>query len=463
MGATKPEPIKMVKLNLDTAKIMNGVREVASPQYQRDVPIMTKSNIGDVKTVGTIFQVNPEYANEAINTLLNRIGRVYIIARTYMHDWGIFKKGFMELGDKVESFYNDIAQVIVYDPDDAETTVFKKYDSKSYSQINYLNSMVDYPVTIRELEWRQAFLTYSGLSDLVSAKIMSAYNAAQYDEFCCMKYLLQISYLQGLILKKTIPALTSKENIENMLSFIKADSNNMIYYSTKRNAMGARTFTPKDEQIFILDVESQAVTDVSVLAQTFNVDYARYMGIQKMIDSFGENDNERLAVLFAKDPNYHEITEAEYERLLQVKAMLIDRNFLMIVDNLFNMGSIQNPKGLYYNNFLHKWTIYGVVGFAQAIAYTTEATSITGVTVTPATQNISLGSNAQFAAVVAGTGEPSQIVQWEISGPEEFVTISDTGLVSVAQGATVGDTFTVKATSIQNPDVSGTATITIVS
>lgn len=461
MATSKPKSIENVDLNLDTATLLNSVKKTASPNYQRDVPTVHANNIADVQAVGTIFAINPEYANEAINTIINRIGRVYVDARTYMNPWGELKRGYMEFGDKIENIYVGIAQVILYDVEDSESTVFKRYQSEVFSSMNYLNSQVDYPVTIEEQTLRQAFLTYNGLSDLISGLIQSAYNAAEYDEFCCMKYLLQQAYVKGIIQKQSVPDVSSKENIENMLISVKNISNSLVFYSRNYNAQGARSFTPKDRQLFITDVYANAATDVTVLAQTFNVDYARYMGIQKMVDTFGENDNERLAVLFAKDANYVPLTQDDYNSLSKVHAMLIDRNFLMVVDNLFNLGSIYNPKGLYYNNFLHKWTIYGIVPYANAIAFTTEATSVTSVTVTPSTASVAKGGTQQFTATVTGTGNPSQLVQFEVSGTGDS-TISDTGLLTVAADETA-KSLTVKATSFEDDSVSGTATVTVTS
>lgn len=459
MGTTKPQPIKNVDLKLDSAEILNSVRNTASPNYQREVPIVGKANLGDIQAVGTIFQINPAYANEAINTLVNRIGRVYIIARTYMHNWGDIKKGFLEFGSNVESVYVGVAKAIVYDIEDSETTVFKRYKSETYSVVNYLNSEVNYPITIEEEQLRRAFLTYDGLSDLICGLIQSAYNAAHYDEFIAMKYLLQQAYINGIIQKMSIPELTNKENIETMLTELKAISNDMTFYRKKYNAYGALTFTRKTDQLFIADVRTNAAADVNVFAQTFNVDYAQYMGIQKMVDTFGENDNERLAILFAKDKDYQPLTQENYAELAKVKAMLIDRNFLMVVDNLFTLGDIYNPKGLYYNNFLHKWTTYGIVPFAQAVAFTTEDTSVTSVTVTPSTATVAKGATQQFEATVTGTGNPGELVLWEVSGTGDS-EISHDGLLTVDKNEP-DTSLTVKATSLQDPNVSGTATVTV--
>lgn len=475
MPLTKPETENFNKdLKLDTAEILNSVMEdkTVSPQYKEALKaalpknaerskagLLRSSSLADVQTIGSIFAINPEYANEAINTLVNRIGRVYISTRLYLNHWSVFKKGFMEYGDKIESVYIGLARAIVYDVEDSENTVFKRYQSETVSVINYLNSQVDYPVTIEEETLRQAFLTYNGLSDLIAGKIQSAYNSAERDEFCAMKYILQRAYIDGIITKKTIPEPNSKENIEVLLTNIKQISNDWLFYSKNYNAFNVMTFTPKDKQYFIQDTMLNAATDVNVLAQTFNVDYARYMGIQKLVDTFGENDNEVLAVIFAKDPNYKPLTQSDYDALLKVHAMLIDEDFIMCVDNLYRLGNILNPKGLYYNNFLHLWKIYGCVPFAQAVAFTTETTSVTSVSVSPATATVAKGETKQFTATVSGTGNPSKLVHFELSGTGDS-TISDTGLVTISPEETASS-LKVKATSLADETKSGTATITV--
>jgi len=87
--------------------------------------------------------------------------------------------------------------------------------------------------------------------------------------------------------------------------------------------------------------------------------------------------------------------------------------------------------------------------------------TVTSVTVTPTTATI--GTQVQFVATVAGTGDFSTAVTWEVTPPAgsslSAGTITKTGLYTSPYPAP--PTVTVTATSSQNADVTGTDTVTL--
>ncbi|MEQ2457556.1 InlB B-repeat-containing protein, partial [Flavonifractor hominis] len=86
---------------------------------------------------------------------------------------------------------------------------------------------------------------------------------------------------------------------------------------------------------------------------------------------------------------------------------------------------------------------------------------VTKVTVSPATASVQVGTTQQFTAVVEGENEPDQTVTWSVEGAQsETTAISDTGLLTVAEDETA-ETLTVRATSVANEEISGTATVTV--
>lgn len=98
-------------------------------------------------------------------------------------------------------------------------------------------------------------------------------------------------------------------------------------------------------------------------------------------------------------------------------------------------------------------------------SYTEEGAPVvvTGVTVSPETARISRGGTQDFTATVQGTGGPSQSVKWSVSGNAVMsagTTISDNGRLTVSP-TEASTTLTVRATSVDNTSVSGTANVTI--
>jgi hypothetical protein len=83
---------------------------------------------------------------------------------------------------------------------------------------------------------------------------------------------------------------------------------------------------------------------------------------------------------------------------------------------------------------------------------------ITGVTVSPATANVYAGGAFYLRAAVQGTGDFDHRVNWSLS-PVGAGTVTPTGLFIADPGFT--GAAAVKATSVEAPTFSGTATITV--
>src|SRR5699024_441970 len=153
--------------------------------------------------------------------------------------------------------------------------------------------------------------------------------------------------------------------------------------NTDYNPVGVHTLTEKNEQYLIVNSLYNAKMDVETLATAFNMSKAEFMGHRVVVDSFGKLDTERLAVLFADDPNYVEIGEDELTILDAIPAGLVDKNWFQIYDNLLQFTDVENAQGLYWNYFLHAWKTFSVSPFSQAVAFVSGAPAITSVTVTP--------------------------------------------------------------------------------
>ena len=83
--------------------------------------------------------------------------------------------------------------------------------------------------------------------------------------------------------------------------------------------------------------------------------------------------------------------------------------------------------------------------------------TVTGVSVTPSAASVAGGQTQAFAAVVSGTGGPSQAVSWSASAG----TVGTTGLFT-APAATAGvQVVTVTATSVADPTKAASANVTV--
>lgn len=86
---------------------------------------------------------------------------------------------------------------------------------------------------------------------------------------------------------------------------------------------------------------------------------------------------------------------------------------------------------------------------------------VTSVTVSPATASVEKGATKQFAAMVNGENITDHSVTWSVDDAvSEATEIDETGLLTVAEDETA-EQLTVVATSVQDPNVSGSAAVTV--
>jgi hypothetical protein len=453
--AIKP---KQTALTANSVEILNTIRNSATPYYKQMIP-QAKANTGSIRQIGNIMMNYEPLQNEFLTALYNRIGRVIITSKMYYNPWAPFKKGLMELGETVEEIFVNIAKAHTFNPETAETNFMKREIPDVRAAFHTMNYQKFYKATISNDQLRQAFLSWQGITDLIAKIVDAMYTAHNYDEFQVMKYMLARNILNGYLYPVTVPQV-DKANAHDIVTEIKAISNELVYESPDYNLNGVYTFSEKNDQFIITNARFDAVMDVNVLASAFNMDKAEFMGHRVQIDGFDRIDENRMNELFANDPNagYVPLTEDEKAALKAVPAVLIDRDYFMIFDNLYKFTEDYNGEGLYWQYWYHAWKTFSVSPFANAVIFVPGTPGITSVTVSPATATVNKGAMLQLNAAVVTEGFAPKSVVWSIDS--ELSTITQNGLLSVGADETAG-TITVTATSTFDDTKKGTATITV--
>ncbi len=449
---TRPDILTLTNTSVD---VLNAIRNGASQNYRDYVPIATP-NAESIKAIGSIIMDMPALQNEFLSALINRIGRVLATSKMYTNPWARFKKGMLEFGETVEEIFVNIAKPLQYDPDNAAATVFQQEKPDVRSAFHVMNYQKKYKQTIRREQLKTAFLSWSGVNDLIARIVDQMYTAANYDEFLTMKYLIARHILEGHFSAIAIPQV-SASNMKEIVTILKATSNNITFPSSAHNLAGVFQFTEKRNQYIIMNATFDAMNDVEVLASAFNMSKAEFDGHRILVDSFGALDMPRLKELFKDDPTFVEFTADQLKILDEVPAILIDENWFMVFDNLNEFTEIYNGDGLYWNYFYHVWKTFSVSPFSNAIIYTDETPDIKGISITPATATLSVGFPVQLNATVNADGFANRAVTWK-SSDTAVATVSNTGVVTPIAAGNV----TITATSVFDTSVSGTATITVI-
>lgn len=418
-------------------QILNVIREKASQAYQDRVPEATQNNINEVGNPILQYQA---VANEFLSALVNRIGMVLITNRTYNNPLKEFKRGEVTLGETVEEIFVNIIKAEPYYQVDPEgktdcQDLYQRRLPDVKAVFHTRNRQDKYPVTISNDDLRAAFLSYQGVEDLVGKIIEAVYTSDEYDEFLLMKNIFFEAGVRGALYPIAIPDPTDEASGKQAMTVLRQGSLDLNFMSNKYNFMGVTTHTPTSEQVIFILTRLSATVDVEVLASAFNMDKTDFIGRRVIVDDFGGLEKEGVV------------------------AILADRDWFMVFDNYLAMTEVYNGARLYWNYFLHHWETLSYSPFKNAIAFTTQAPTITAVTVTPATASIpkATGGTLKLSAEVTGNGLISPKVTWTVS---EGATISDDGTLTVPANLTV-DTLTVTATSVMDSTKTGTSVISL--
>lgn len=466
-----PEKVKGVQQN--TADIVNSVTNTIGGSFAEQAPevyatgqemyagvVATEMDaVQSIRAFGQFVTSNKGFMNQFLDTLLNRIALVIITSKSYENPWKFLKRGIVEYGDVIEDIFVNICEPYAYDPEKAEQEVEKRVIPDVKSALYKVNSEVFYKQTLGERELRKAFMSYNGLYDLLTGIIKSMYTSMEIDERLCMKYILAHRMLTGGMYNYV---LQSQATLENKITAVKEVSNLLMTPTTKYNQAGVTNFALKEDQFVFVTAKFDAQSGVEVLARAFNLDYVKFSGRYIIVDTFSFTANEikRLDVLLKDDPNYISLQSEDLTALEKMEMCLVDRDFFMVWDNLIEFNNRNNQEGLYRNNWLHVWKIYASGQFANAIMFTESAQTITNVTVAPATATVPSGVETKLllSATVEGSDFANTSVTWSIQSGEN-AEIDATGLLTIHKAAS--GQIVVKATSVQDPTKTGTATITV--
>lgn len=453
-------------LNATATDILNVIRANASANYQDFVPVATTDR-ESVREIGSIIMQYPALQNEFLNALINRIGRVIITSKMYRNPWAVFKKGILEFGENVEEIFVNIADPNNYDVNTAESNVFKRKIPDVRSAFHVLNYQKFYKATIQNKQLQQAFLSWTGISDLIARIVDSMYTGAYYDEYQTMKYMLAKAIINGYMYPVQIPEATPA-NAKSIVTSVKGVSNALEFMNTKYNVSGVATHTEKSRQVVLVSTEFDSTMDVEVLASAFNMSKAEFMGRRVLMDSFDNMDVDRLVSLLDLDKDNDPVIQ-NLNSLRNIPAVLVDEDWFMIFDNLYEFTEQYNGEGLYWNYWYHVWKTFSYSPFANAVVFVSGQPSVTAITLSPDTASVTAGQKLLITANVTASNFASKAVIWSIESvvDSESAPITDADVSIDAFGnlfvgnLASGSVITVKATSKYNPEVTATATITV--
>lgn len=408
----------------NTYDIINAIRNSATPQFQQYVPLANADNIAEV---GAGLLVNQQVQNEFITSLVDRIGLTIIRKVSLQNPLKKFKKGQLPLGRTIQEIFVDLAEEKLYDPHVAETEVFKREIPDVSTLYHERNRQGFYKQTIQDESLRTAFISWGTFDDFLTRIINAIYNTSEVDEFKYMKLVLDNYFAKGLykFIEVSDP-MTSTANATQFIKAVRATAQKMTLPMGSRdyNAMAVHTRTDMSDLHLIIDADMQATVDVDVLASAFNMGKAEFLGNVTVIDGFASTG---------------------------LVAVLVDKEFFMVYDQLHKMETIRNPQGLYWTYFYHVWQVLSASRFSNAVAFVKPGSvdPVTQVIVQPEIASAKAGTQIQYKATVRQTDTATHTVVWSVEGKDgttkqSGTTINSDGKLTIASNQT--GSLTIKGT-----------------
>lgn len=278
----------MANVKANNVNIANAVRTQATLDFQNRIPVATENNINE------IFDELTSYApsrNEFVNSLMTRIGLQTVDTGMFRNPLARYKKDPMRYGATHEETYVNMAKGYEYDSDADYELAFQTYESYIQTVFHKVNLKLQYPVTVTYDNLRNAFLSETGIRDLVSAKMQSCISGAEYDEYTAMKKLVDSAYSKGL-LPCTCPAPTSADDtqMQVLLTEIKRYVQEFKFPNPKNTILGTTATSEPTNLIFMTTPYVNANISVKELAYAFNLDKADVEVRTVIVDKF-ENSN----------------------------------------------------------------------------------------------------------------------------------------------------------------------------
>ena len=462
------------------------------PQVSSELPLPVQGTPDEVRAsiqnIGKLILQSDRYRNAFINAI-NVIGLVMVNRNAWEDPWEEFtNRGTMNFGDSAVEMTVDIASVFDYNATANNPTAFLSHVVPNvYTYIHRINYQKYYKVTTSDAQMAMAFNREGGLISLVDEVIQSLFEGYKYDKYLVNKYMLCRRILDGTVTPYYIAnynSLTPRQRATE----IKNVSSLMTFRSPNYNPAGLRIATPFSRQIAIVDTAYDAELETDVYATSFFQDSARMKPRLALIDGYANHDVARLQQIFdLGDGNtFTPFTSDELSALGNVIATIIDdewfQNYNYALDydaEPFDNGSrgdgtkmtdFYNPESLKHTMWLHYWGIKSTSPQKQAVVFSKTAPSITSVTISPATAEVSAGIDVQLSAVVVASGFANQSVIWDVVSVVDSssqavassgVSVDINGKVKVPSTLSAGDVITIKATSIFDSTKYNTATITI--
>lgn len=386
--------------NVTNATIIQAATQVGTSDFQQWIDRLSQQTTAQV--VNNMFDpMNKIYKNMFVDYLINRIGFTWVKKHAFENPLAVFKRERLAYGNTVQILAVDYIKTHAYTDDEPIRTqdgdsLFRTYRPKGKAAYVSTNQFRQYPITVNDMELRQAFASDTGLNDFVAQVMRRPFDSDNYAEYRAMvnSFAAFKDANKGLVYMRKSPITDvdapTSEQARQFLSMLQ------VYADYMQFPNWVRLFTPGDmpgtyranELVLLVKPEVKAALNVEGLAQLFHIDRAEIPYRVITVDDFG---------------------------IVGCQAALCSERTLLAHDVEYQNGSFYNPRTLNTSYFLTHLQIAGVIdpfeplilfgygdGWSDATVATVTETA-TGIKVTPSATTAAPGDVLDVSVDMQGT------------------------------------------------------------
>lgn len=337
---------------ITNVQLLNDIRSNSSDFYKDRIPQATKDNLAKVGTEITKFEVT---RNEFLDVLVNRIALQEVKTRLIENKLAVLKKSRLPFGNTIQEIIANPAISKKYDM--ASTDLLKVVPPDVKALYYSVNRKEKYVVTIYDDTIQEAVLEQAKMSELIQMIITTLFSGDNLDEYILTKQLISTAQTSGHVVTELLtydPNTMTEAQAKEFVKKLKTDSGLMTYARKDFNSYakikpvedkGADliTYTPKSEQIILMDERVFNNISVDVWASLFNWTKAEVDTRIITVDDFND---------------------------APILAMVVDSAWFNIRDTKFRTTSMFNGDTLSTTYWLHHWQMLRYSMFANAKTYT---------------------------------------------------------------------------------------------
>lgn len=466
------------KTNIDE-RLLNAIKNDCI-NYGSYIPYFTEAT--DLKKIGQALFDNTPLFNEWLNVLVNKVALSIFKTRMYSDvKFAPFKRGQLELGERIEEVFQDLIAVKDYDLDAGADEIYQRADPSVRIAYHILNSQKQYDVSIFTAEAEKAFDSMDAFTRFVNGIVAQLTKSAELDEYVMYKYLIASNAVLGYV-KPTQVSTLSPANIRDIVIDIKTQIEDCQFMSGDYNLAGVMNYSDVQDLYLFVTPKMRANMDVALLAEAFHMEKAEVEAHLVTVNSFFFNDGEikRLDMLMKNEKDWGTASNPGAKRTLilntyktaleETYAFLCDKDWFVCYDKLYTMKQVENPAALGWKYFLHVWKLYSTSPFETACVFSKNAPVVStvklyetdGVTELSAIELPTTVTDYQVIGKVTSSNYfANRAVEYSVAVVGTgTATVDNQGIVHIEDGAD-GDVITVTATSVFDSTKTASGTITL--